>query len=208
MALEKIKVPYPIIVEGKYDKIKLSSIIDADIYITGGFSVFKDKEKQKLIQSLAGKTKLILLTDSDSAGFKIRGFLGGLVPQKQIIHIYIPEIFGKERRKISPSAEGFLGVEGIDTEILLKAFKKAGIFNDNIINQKNTVQSNDITPVFLYEMGLSGQENSSFLRREVLRKLDLPQKISSSAMCKVLSRYITKEDLTKMIENIKKENND
>lgn len=208
MALEKIKVPYPIIVEGKYDKIKLSSVIDADIYTTGGFSIFKDKEKQKLIQSLAGRTKLILLTDSDSAGFKIRGFLGGLVPKNQIIHLYIPEIFGKERRKISPSAEGFLGVEGIDTEILLKEFKKAGIFNNYIINQKNITQSNDITPVFLYEIGLSGQANSSFLRREVLKKLDLPQKISSSAMCKVLSRYITKEDLTKMIENIKKENSD
>ena len=194
-----LRVKYPIIVEGKYDKIKLSSIVDTDIYTTGGFSIFKDTQKQKFFQSLAKKTKLILLTDSDTAGFKIRGFLAGLVPTEQIIHLYIPEVFGKERRKLTPSAEGFLGVEGINADILEEEFKKANVLIGD--EEEKTIPNEEITKMFLYEIGLSGRDNSAELRRAVLKELNLPQKISSSSMCKVLNRYTSREELIDIINN-------
>ena len=122
-----IKIKQAVIVEGKYDKIKLSTVLDTVIIQTDGFGIFKDKEKQKLIKRLAQTRGIVILTDSDSAGFKIRSFIGGSVPKDSVIHAYIPDVFGKERRKDAPSKEGKLGVEGIDTEILLEALNRAGV---------------------------------------------------------------------------------
>ena len=119
-----------IVVEGKYDAIRLANIIDATIIRTDGFGIFKDKEKQQLLRTLAEKRGLIVLTDSDSAGFLIRNFLKSSVPEKYITQVYIPDIYGKERRKDQPSAEGKLGVEGIPDEVLVECFRRAGVGDD------------------------------------------------------------------------------
>lgn len=122
-----IKIKQAVIVEGKYDKIKLSTVLDTVIIQTDGFGIFKDKDKQRLIKRLAQTRGIVILTDSDSAGFKIRSFIGGSVPKDSVIHAYIPDVFGKERRKDAPSKEGKLGVEGINTETLLEALSRAGV---------------------------------------------------------------------------------
>lgn len=122
-----IKINEAIIVEGKYDKIKLSSIVDAVIIVTNGFGIFRDREKLELIRYYAQKTGIIILTDSDSAGRKIRGYIKGAVKNGRIINVYIPDVFGKEKRKEKPSAEGKLGVEGIDVKTLVSAFEKSGV---------------------------------------------------------------------------------
>ncbi|MBE6861320.1 MAG: DUF4093 domain-containing protein, partial [Ruminococcus sp.] len=148
-----ITIKEAIIVEGKYDKIKLSSIVNAVIIITNGYGIFKDKEKLELIRYYARTTGIIILTDSDSAGLKIRNYIKGAVRGGNIKNIFIPDIFGKEKRKEKPSAEGKLGVEGISRKLLLEAFEKAGVLSD----EKTTV--NDITNLTLYELGLSGGPN-------------------------------------------------
>ena len=122
-----IKIEQAVIVEGRYDKIKLSSLIDALIIETDGFSIFKDKEKQKLIKRLANEKGILILTDSDSAGFKIRSFLGGSVPEDKVFHAYIPDIFGKEKRKSEYSKEGKLGVEGVPSNVIYEALERAGV---------------------------------------------------------------------------------
>lgn len=149
-----IKINQAVIVEGKYDKIKLSSIIDGIIIVTNGFGIFKDKEKLELIRYYARTTGIIILTDSDSAGRKIRGYIKGAVNGGSIINVFIPDIFGKEKRKEKPSAEGKLGVEGVDAGILLEAFNKAGITASEI------QRTGDITNQTLFELGLSGGSRS------------------------------------------------
>ena len=135
--------------EGKYDKIKLSSIIDAVIIPTNGFTVFKDRETLEIIRYFAAATGIIILTDSDSAGFKIRSFIKGAVKNGRILNVYIPDIFGKERRKTVPSKEGKLGVEGIEKEIILEAFRKAGI-----TAEEQPPNSDPITRLYLYDLGI------------------------------------------------------
>ena len=126
-----IKIDRVVIVEGRYDKIKLSSVIDGIIIETDGFGIFNNKEKQKLIRRLAETKGLLILTDSDSAGFKIRSFIRGMVPAEQIKHAYIPDIFGKEKRKRHASKEGTLGVEGVPVDVIKSALDKAGVFSQN-----------------------------------------------------------------------------
>ena len=149
-----IKIKQAVIVEGKYDKIKLSNIIDAPIICTDGFGIFKDKERQKLIRMLAEKNGILVITDSDSAGFIIRNFIGSTVDKKYITNAYIPDIFGKERRKTEASKEGKLGVEGIDNSRLITALTGSGIFTDAPV--KNS--GREITFADLYEAGLTGRE--------------------------------------------------
>jgi len=150
-----IKIDEAIIVEGKYDKIKLSSAVDAVIIPTNGFRIFKDPEKLSLIRYYAEKTGIVILTDSDSAGRKIRGYLRGAVNCGRIVNVYIPDIFGKEKRKAKPSAEGKLGVEGIDVPTLLAAFEKAGV------TAGSSTRPSDITKVTLFELGLSAGQQLS-----------------------------------------------
>ena len=145
-----IKLDRPVIVEGKYDVIRLSNIIDSLIIKTDGFGIFKDKEKQKLLRSLAKEKGIIVLTDSDGAGFVIRNFIKSIVPADKIINVYIPDVFGKEKRKTDFSAEGKLGVEGMKESLLLEAFEKAGV-TAAVTNEKRRL----ITPLDLYEHGLS-----------------------------------------------------
>lgn len=197
-----LKVKQAVIVEGKYDKIKLDSIIDGVIVQTNGYSIFKDKEKLALIRFYAEKTGIIILTDSDSAGFKIRNYLKGAIPDGKIINIYIPDIFGKERRKLKPSAEGKLGVEGVSKKILLEAFEKAGITAEEKDETQNTEK---IDSLLLYELGLSGGKNSSLLRKKVLQYFGLPSLLSSSAMTDALNTMISPDELTEAVEKLKNE---
>lgn len=178
-----------VIVEGKYDKIKLNSIIDGVIITTNGFSVIKDKEKIELIRYFAKKKGIIILTDSDSAGFKIRNYIKGAVKDGKITNVYIPDIFGKEKRKTAPSKEGKLGVEGIDKGILLKAFEKAGI-----LSSETTEKRDPITKIDLYEAGLTGGKNSSEKRKAVLKRLDMPQLLTTNSMLEILNTMMSREE--------------
>ena len=188
-----IKINEAVIVEGKYDKIKLSSIFDAVIIVTDGFGIFRDREKLELIRYYAEKTGIIILTDSDSAGRKIRGYIKSAVKKGNIKNVYIPDVFGKEKRKEKPSAEGKLGVEGINKKIILDAFQKAGITSSERISEP------DINKTVLYELGLSGKPDSKSLRLELQKSLGLPSLMSASSLIEVLNTMMTREELEKKI---------
>jgi len=181
-----IKIKQAVIVEGKYDKIKLSSILDAVIIETEGFGVFKDKEKQLLIRKLAQTCGLLVLTDSDSAGFKIRSFIGGTVPGESIINAYIPDILGKEKRKISNSKEGKLGVEGVPVSVIFEALTRAGVICEETEEKRRQINKN-----VLYEDGITGRKNSRQMKAALLKHLDLPERLSTNSLMKILNLFIT-----------------
>ena len=199
-----LKVEQAIVVEGKYDKIKLESIIDATIVVTNGYGIFNDREKLELIRFYARKKGIIILTDSDGAGFKIRGFLKGSVPEGSIKNVYITDIFGKEKRKVKPSAEGKLGVEGIKKELIVEAFRKAGI---NFVSEEGAekTERNPVTRTDIYEAGLTGTPDSSEKRKKLLNKLGLPERLSTSGMLEVLNTMMSAEEFYEMM-NKEKEN--
>ena len=194
-----IKIKEAVIVEGKYDKIKLSAIIDTVIIETDGFAVFKDKEKQKFIRFLAEKRGIIIMTDSDSAGFKIRNFINGITKSENIKNVYIPDIYGKEKRKTEMSKEGKLGVEGMKPEIILSALEKAGVLCDE--NEKT--ECHKITHTDFFEDGISGGENSSEIRKALAKQLDLPERISSSALLKIINVYMTYDEYKEAVKTVK-----
>ena len=196
-----ISVKEAIIVEGRYDKIKLSSIVSSPIIDTGGFRVFKDKEKQNLIKKISAQRGLLVLTDSDSAGFVIRNFLKGIVPENELKHAYIPQLRGKEKRKAEASKEGLLGVEGMDEHIIVRAIQNSGA---TILNYDKKVKSGDITKSDLYELGLSGRENSAVLREKLLKRLQLPSYLTTNAMLTALNCLYSLEELKELIENMNK----
>lgn len=196
-----ISVKEAIIVEGRYDKIKLSSIVSSPIIDTGGFRVFKDKEKQNLIRKISAQRGLLVLTDSDSAGFVIRNFLKGIVPENELKHAYVPQLKGKEKRKAEASKEGLLGVEGMDEQIIVRAIQNSGA---TILNYDKKVKSGDITKSDLYELGLSGRENSAVLREKLLKHLQLPSYLTTNAMLTVLNCLYSLEELKELIENMNK----
>lgn len=193
-----IKIEQAIIVEGKYDKIKLSSIVNAVIIVTNGFGIFKDEEKLELIRYYARKTGIIILTDSDSAGFQIRNHIKGAVKNGKIYNVYIPDIMGKEKRKIKPSAEGKLGVEGVEKKIILKAFENAGITASE--SSDNSIP--EITKTDLYMLGLSGGNNSSILRKKLLAYLKLPSLLSANSMLEVLNTMMSYDELKEIMDKI------
>ena len=190
-----IKLKQAIIVEGKYDKIRLSSIIDAVIIVTNGFGIFKDKEKLALIRFYAESTGIIILTDSDRAGFVIRNHIKGAVKNGIIKNVYIPEILGKEKRKQKPSAEGKLGVEGMNEKIILEAFERAGITSDKSERKSGGV----ITKTDLYMLGLSGGKDSSLMRKRLLERMKLPSILSANSMLEVLNTVTDIETLKKIM---------
>ncbi len=190
-----IKIEQAIIVEGKYDKIKVSSFIDAVIIVTNGFGIFTDREKLELIRFYAMKTGIVILTDSDKAGFAIRNHIKGAVRNGKIYNVYIPDIMGKEKRKVKPSAEGKLGVEGVEKNIILKAFEKAGILTSEC--EKDDTQK--ITKTDLYLMGLSGGKNSAVLRKRLLEYLKLPSLLTANSMLEVLNTMMDREQLKNII---------
>lgn len=189
-----------IVVEGIYDKIKLSEIIDSLIFVTDGFSFFNNKKAQKTLISLAEKTGIVILTDSDSAGLKIRNFVKQLLPKEQVKHAYIPEICGKERRKTTPSKEGLLGVEGVSSEIILKALTDSGCSLSG--NSEKKPKSRLITKADFYALGLSGRDNSVFKRQALSQKLALPSKLSANMLLDVVNRLLTYEELVSLIDEI------
>ena len=185
----KLVISQAIIVEGKYDKIKLDSMIQGVILVTNGYRIFKDPEKMALIRYFAAHTGIIILTDSDRAGFKIRGYLKGCVPKGKITHVYIPDIFGKEKRKEKPSAEGKLGVEGMQRSVLEEAFRRAGVLTGA------APAGTGLTRLDLYEMGLTGGKDSAIRRRALLTQLGLPALLSTAGMLEVLNTMMTRQEL-------------
>lgn len=190
---DKIKVSQAVIVEGRYDKIKLSNIIDAFIIETNGFGIFKNKEKLRFIKKLANERGIIILTDSDHAGFMIRNYISSGVPKDRITNVYIPDIFGKEKRKKEPSKEGKLGVEGMGCQVLLEALQKANITCEKSVND------NPVTKYDLYELGLSGTPDAKENRKRLLKKLDLPEFLSTNALLSCINNMMTREEFYKLI---------
>ena len=196
--MEKIKISQAIIVEGKYDKIKLGSVVDAVIICTNGFQIYKDTETVELIKLYARTSGIIIITDSDTAGFRIRNHLKSVISDGRITNLYIPEIFGKEKRKTAPSREGKLGVEGIDPVLIRQVFENAG-FLENSVEQKDVLSRND-----MYELGLSGHPNSSLLRIAVCEQLGLPHNLAAKALLDYLNTAMTKqqaEQITALVKN-------
>lgn len=183
-----IKLTQAVIVEGKYDKIKLSSVLDTVIIATNGFGIYKDKEKTELIRTLAKTCGIVILTDSDTAGFCIRNHIKGCCKDGQIINVFIPQIKGKEKRKEKPSSEGLLGVEGMDEKVIVKALESAGII------ARSTDRRDFLTKADMLDDGLVGGEGSAVMRRKVLTLLGLPSLLSANTMCEVINRLFTKEE--------------
>lgn len=189
-----LHIKQAIIVEGKYDKIKLCSLVKAVILQTNGFGIFKDKEMLELMRYYARTTGILILTDSDRAGFKIRNYLRGAIPEGDIRNIYIPDVFGKERRKVKPSAEGKLGVEGMELEVLYEAFRKAGVLTEE------APPGDPITKTDLYFAGLSGTPDCSDKRRSLQRDLGLPEGLSAGGLLEVLNSMMTRDEFLAMME--------
>lgn len=193
-----------LVVEGRYDKIRLDSVVEATILPVDGFHVFHDDEQMRLLRELAETRGLIILTDSDSAGFVIRDHLSGCIPPHQIKHAYIPEIEGKERRKAIPGKEGLLGVEGMSREVLLEALRRAGAtFED----EEKSSPSAWMTKQRLYADGLIGQDNSAGRRRALLRLWGYPEKISANRLVELINAAKSPPeyaDALKRIENPEK----
>lgn len=200
--MEKLRVRYPIIVEGRYDKARLSSFLTGDIIQTDGFGIFNHREKLSLIRRLAEEGPIVVLTDSDRAGFRIRGHIAGAVPPDRLIHVYIPQVPGKERRKSRPSAEGTLGVEGIDISVLRQVLAQAGALAEE---GEEPASREPITKGDLYLLGLSGGEGSAVLRRELLEHLGLPQGIGANALPGILTRVTTPAALAALVTTLKEE---
>ena len=193
-----IHLDQAVIVEGKYDKIKLSGVLDTLILTTDGFGIFKDREKQAFLRQLAAEHGLIVLTDSDSAGFLIRRFLQSSIPPEQLTHVYIPDLFGKEKRKRAPGKEGKLGVEGVSEQVLLDAFSRAGV----TAAEAAAPQNEPLTTADLYAWGLSGTPHSAEKRRALLQKLALPERLSTSALLRVLNGYVPRAQLYEAIKEL------
>lgn len=191
-----IKIDEAVIVEGRYDKIKLSNILDALIIETNGFGIYKDKARLAFIRKLADERGLILITDSDRAGLQIRNYISAGIPKERIKHIYIPDIYGKEKRKKEPSKEGKLGVEGISDEILEK------LFRDLQIKTKRVSADNRITNYDLFAAGLSGRENAAEKRKKLLKALDLPEFLSTNSLLSYLNSSMSKEEFENYITTI------
>lgn len=195
-----IRVKEAIVVEGRYDKNTLSQVVDAVIVETSGFGVFKDKEKLALLRRLAEKRGLIILTDSDGAGFVIRNYLKGSIPPDRVKHAYIPDLYGKERRKRAPGKEGKLGVEGMRRSVLEAALRRAGatILDDGAPESR----TKPLTKADLFALGLSGGPDSAARRTALCRKLDLPERLSANALTEVLGALYTMEELSHIIKSL------
>ncbi len=180
-----------IVVEGRYDKNALSQVVDAVIIETSGFGIFNDAEKRKFLQTMAEARGLIVLTDSDGAGFVIRNYIKGCVDPKLVKHAYIPDIYGKERRKSAPSREGKLGVEGMKPQVLLDALIRAGATFDDEENKKTAPR---ISKADMYARGLSGREGSAEKRTQLIKQLGLPERLTADGLLDVLNATMSREE--------------
>ena len=183
-----------IIVEGTYDKIKLSQIVDATVFITHGFAIFNNKKGMETIKAFAGKCGVVILTDSDSAGFKIRNYIKQALPKERVKHAYIPDIPGKERRKTKGGKEGLLGVEGISDEIIINALKNAGCIMDDCEEKGEPVTKTDF-----FMLGLSGGAESTDKRTELCRKLGLPSKMSANMLLDSVNTLMSRDEFFELM---------
>lgn len=194
------RVREAIVVEGRYDKNTLSQVVDTVILETAGFGVFKDQERLALLRRLAQQRGIIVLTDSDGAGFVIRNFLKGAIPPEQVKHAYIPDIRGKERRKRAPGKEGKLGVEGMPPQLLLEALERAGAtFLDG---DGPRSPRGELTPAQLYVLGLTGRPDSAQRRQALLKRLDLPEHMSAKALLTVLNALYTSDEVIQLVQTL------
>ncbi len=198
-----LKIREAIVVEGRYDKNTLAQIVDAPILETKGFGLFKDPKQLELLRSVAKKRGLIVLTDSDGAGFVIRNHIKSAIPAKYLKHAYIPDVAGKEKRKAAPGKEGKLGVEGMSPEVLLAALKNAGA----TIEGESTARGNDqITKQDFVEFGLSGGPNASERRKRLQNRLHLPEHMSANALLQALNLLLSREELAEIVREWDNEN--
>lgn len=193
----KPRIDRPILVEGKYDKITLTSLFDATVLVTGGFSVFNNKEKQALLRRVAGEHGLLVLTDSDGGGKQIRSFLSGILPRERITMLYVPKVEGKERRKRAPSKSGLLGVEGMRPEVLFKIFSP--YFTDA---EHAPDDGQRITKLDLFRDGLSGSDGSAERRSILARSLSLPDDMSANALLEALNLLVTYEQYQSTVASL------
>ena len=199
-----LRIREAIVVEGRYDKNTLSQLVDTIIVETSGFGVFKNSEKLALFRRLAAERGLIILTDPDGAGFVIRNFLKGSIPPEQVKHAYVPDIFGKERRKRAPGKEGKLGVEGMRPQILEQALRRAGAtFLEEGVPPVR--QGRPITKADLFVLGLSGGTGSAARREALLKRMALPVHLSPNAMLEVLNALFSYEELADMARELDEE---
>ena len=195
---ERLKIPYPVIVEGRYDKLRLESVIEAHIIPTEGFGIFKKEEKTSMLRALAQKTPLILLTDSDGAGKLIRSHLTSALPPERVIQLYVPRISGKEKRKSEASAEGILGVEGMERTLLYELF--APYANADAV--ENRMAENPLSKTDFYEDGLTGAEGSSEKRDALCIRLGLPTGMTPNALLAALRVLCTYEEYCILVGRI------
>lgn len=194
--MDKIKVRELILVEGKYDKIRLESLVDGYILQTDGFRIFADEDKKAMIRRLAAERGVLILTDSDSAGFVIRHYLNGLLPPEQVRHAYIPDVLGKEKRKAHPSKEGKLGVEGMKTDALRDALMRAGVGTP--IENPDPVTKQD-----LFADGLTGGENSAGRRRRLLAVLQLPENLTTNGMLQAINSFLSRAEYRQTVAQLR-----
>lgn len=187
--MEKLKLSMPVICEGRYDKIKLQSILDAHIITTDGFGIFNAEEKRALLLRLAERTRVIVLTDPDGAGRVIRSHLRGVLPPDRVIHLYIPETQGKERRKKTPSKEGLLGVEGMEADLLRRLFAP---YADGAASART--EAANVTKARFYADGLSGADGAAARRERLARALGLPASMSANALIEAINLTCTEAD--------------
>ena len=197
-----VRIREAIVVEGRYDKNTLSQIVDAPIFETSGFGIFRDRDQMALLRRVAQTRGLIVFTDSDGAGFLIRNHIKGAIPAQYLKHAYIPDIPGKEKRKSSPGKEGKLGVEGMSREIILEALRRAGA----TVEGEAVQSASRITKQDLMELGLSGGPDSSARRKALLKTLDMPEHMSANAMLQALNILYTLDELTALMGRLEKQN--
>ena len=189
-----------LIVEGKYDAARLSHLTDAMILLTDGFAIYKDRKRQQLFKALAKTNGLILLTDSDAAGFRIRTYITNLVGEKNVVQAYVPAIHGKEKRKPQPGKEGLLGVEGVDDAIILQILKDA--LGEEVSGEPVRPEGRQITYTDLYDWGLSGTAGSAERKAALLNRLGLPPRLSKKELVEALNRMYSFEQLDEMLREI------
>ena len=194
-----VKIKEAIVVEGRYDKNTLSQIVDAPILETSGFGIMKDKTQLQLLRRVAQKRGLIVFTDSDGAGFVIRNYLKSSIDNRYLKHAYIPDVFGKERRKATAGKEGKLGVEGMTPQIILECLRRAGATFEG---QDHPAPAKQLTKQDLMDLGLSGGNNSAQKRALLLKKLDFPVHMSCNAMLQALNLLYTPEEISAIMEEI------
>ena len=194
-----IKIREAIVVEGRYDKNTLSQVVNAPIFQTDGFGIMHDKQQLELLRKVAQKRGLIVFTDSDGAGFVIRNKLKSCIDGQYLLHAYIPDIYGKERRKSAPGKEGKLGVEGMTPQVIVDCLLRCGA---TVEGENTQSQPPQITKQDLVELGLSGGKDSSQLRRNLMKKLDLPEHMSANAFLQAINMLCTREELIKLTEEL------